>query len=185
MSAFVSKETLKVLIEGGLPWPDVKEIMSATVKDSDRFGKYIEILQERVPWDDKILLPIGLHLFIVEKGDGERVVKCECDYEFGDYRVNWKLRALIYVRDNEEKLDEIYPGLWKPSPEIWEIREFYCPKCGRQLEVESVPHGYPLIFDFLPDLDAFYSKWLGKPLKTSGQLEDKTPQFIKNEFIGK
>ena len=73
----------------------------------------------------------------------------------------------------------------KPSPEIWEIREFYCPKCGTQLEVESVPHGYPVIFDFLPDLDAFYSKWLGKPLKTSGQFEDKTYKFIKNEFIGK
>ncbi|RLI82251.1 acetone carboxylase subunit gamma [Archaeoglobales archaeon] len=180
----VSKDVLKSLIEGKLPWPDVKEITSAPIKDSDRFDKYIEILQERVPWEDRILLPIGPHLFIVEKENGERVVKCECGHEFGDYRVNWKLKALIYVRDDEEKLEEIYPGVWKPDPEIWEIREFYCPSCGTQLEVESVPKGYPIIFDFLPDIDSFYSEWLGKPLRTSVEFKDKTYEFIKEEWEG-
>jgi|Deesub1362A_J573_1020465.scaffolds.fasta_scaffold00497_15 acetone carboxylase gamma subunit len=180
----VSKEVLRSLVEGKLPWPDIKAIMSAVIKDSDRFEKYIEILQERVSWKERILLPIGLHLFIVEKENGDRIVKCECGYEFGDYRVNWKLQALIYVRDDEEKLEEIYPGFWKPDPEIWEIREFYCPECATLLEVESVPKGYPLIFDFLPDIDSFYSEWLNKPLKTFSEFEDRTYEFIKKEWGG-
>jgi acetone carboxylase gamma subunit len=33
-----------------------------------------------------------------------------------------------------------------------------------QLEVEAVPPGYPVVFDFLPDIDTFYEKWLGKPV---------------------
>ena len=37
-------------------------------------------------------------MFIVEKGD-ERIIKCSCGQEFGDYRENWKLKALINVLD--------------------------------------------------------------------------------------
>lgn len=182
MSDLVSKDVLRSLMDGELPWPDIKTIMSSATKDSDRFFKYIEILQERVSWKERILLPLGPHLFIVEKENGDRTVKCQCGFEFGDFRVNWKLKALIYVRDDEEKLDLIYPGLWKPSPENWEIREFYCPQCAAQLEVESVPHGYPLIFDFLPNLDAFYREWLGKPLGNLVRAEDQTCEYIKNHL---
>jgi len=183
MSEIFSKDTIKNMMEANLSWTELREMMTTTPKDGDRLDKFIEILQERVKWVEKILLPVGLHLFIVEKEDGERVTKCECGYEFGDYRVNWKLNALIYARDGEEKLEEIYPGSWKPGPENWEIREFYCPRCATQLEVEAVPHGYPLIFDFLPDLDVLYEQWLGKPLKRPKQLEDRTCQFIRDNFV--
>ena len=67
------------------------------------------IEQEKVGWPEKILVPIGEHLYVVQKG-ADRVVKCSCGYEFGDYRQNWKLNAVVYVRDTEESLDEIYPG---------------------------------------------------------------------------
>jgi acetone carboxylase gamma subunit len=40
------------------------------------------------------------------------------------------------------------------------------------LKVESVPVGYPIIFDFLPNLDAFYREWLGKPLPASQEPRD-------------
>ena len=56
-----SKEDLKDLYEGRLPWPKIKEIMSRP-KDDDRYEKYVEILQERMPWKERILLPIGEHL---------------------------------------------------------------------------------------------------------------------------
>jgi acetone carboxylase gamma subunit len=36
--------------------------------------------------------------------------------------------------------------------------------CLAQLEVEAVPSGYPVIFDFLPDLEGFYNTILGQPL---------------------
>jgi acetone carboxylase gamma subunit len=32
------------------------------------------------------------------------------------------------------------------------------------LEVEAVPPGYPVVHDFLPDLEGFYSEWLGREL---------------------
>jgi len=158
------KETLEKLIDGKLSWPEVKNIMSS-FKDPDRFDKYVEILQERVPWDDRILLPLGLHLYIVEKEDGPRVVKCDCGHEFGDYHENWKLEALVHVRDTEEKLQEVYPPLMHSNPEWVVLREYYCPGCKTQLEVEAVPPGYPVIFDFQPDLETFYREWLGREIQ--------------------
>jgi len=45
-----------------------------------------------------------------------------------------------------------------------ELREYFCPGCKSQLDVEAVPPGYPIVFNFLPDLEAFYADWLGEPL---------------------
>lgn len=174
------KEIIKALIEGNLPWERVKWIASA-YKDADRFEKYVEILQEKMPWKERILLPLTDELYIVEKGE-DRLVKCTCGYEFGDYRENWKLRARIYVRHTDEEIDELYPAAYESRPplDLVEIREYYCPGCANQLEVEVVPFGYPIIFDFLPDLDTFYRDWLGKPLKTKKEFEDRTYGVIKD-----
>jgi phytoene dehydrogenase-like protein len=60
-------------------------------------------------------------------------VKCDCGHEFGDYRRNWKLSALIFARDTKEKLEEIYPGIKCPWPEFCEVRESYCPGCGHSI----------------------------------------------------
>ena len=172
-----SKDTIRDLIDGKLPWDETKQIISGA-KDSDRFDKYVAILQERVRFADRILLPLTEHLYIVEKGE-ERIIKCDCGYEYGDYRQNWKLNALIDVLEAEEELDKFYPGFGKPNPKLCEIRRYYCPGCGAQLEVESVPRGYPMIFDFLPDLDTFYEDWLGKPLATKKEPSDLTYEQIK------
>ena len=157
------RNTLEKLIDGKLPWPEVKRIM-CSFKDRNRFEKCIEILQDRVDWKEKILLPLGLHLYIVEKDDNSRVVKCDCGFEFGDYQQNWKMKALIYVRDTEESLQEIYPPLMHSDPSSIVLRDYHCPGCMTQLEVEAVPPGYPVIFDFQPDLDTFYREWLGKEI---------------------
>ena len=136
-----SKEILKDLIEGKLPWERTKQIISG-YKEEDRFDKYVEILQEKVGWKEKILLPLTDELYIVQKGE-ERVVKCSCGHEYGDYRENWKLKALIHVREGKEELKEIYPYPGAPDPEYCEIREYYCPGCGTQLQVETVPYRLP------------------------------------------
>ena len=128
-----SKEVIRDLASGQLPWPQTRRIMSA-YKDDDRFLKMVSVLQDRVPWTDPILLPIGDHLFICQSGN-ERVTKCECGHSFGDYRKNWKLQAHIYVRDTEDALREIYPNSDIPDPNWMEIREFICPNCG-------TPHQY-------------------------------------------
>ena len=152
-------KTIEALIDGKLPWRDVKNIMSS-FKDKDRFQKYVQVLQSRVPWPEKILLPYGLKLYIVEKEDKSRVVKCDCGHEFGDYKKNWKLAASIFVRDTKEKMTEIYPEMLAAETDWMELREYYCPGCFALLEVEAVPPGYPILFDFEPDIDAFYESWL-------------------------
>ena len=93
-----------------------------------------------------------------------RGIKCDCGHEFCDYRENWKLEALINVRDTVESLREIYPDKMHGDPEWNSLREYFCPGCKTLLEVEAVPPGYPVIHDFVPDLEGFYEDWLGRPL---------------------
>lgn len=145
------KDVLRDLAEGTCD-PQVLLAMQSSVKEEGRFEAMLEVEQARVPWLEKILVPIGEHLYVVQKGE-ERIVKCSCGYEFGDYRQNWKRQALVYVRETEEALEEIYHGPRKCDPSWMVLREFYCPGCVTLLEVEAVPPGYPLVFDFLPDLD--------------------------------
>jgi acetone carboxylase gamma subunit len=168
---------LEKLVDGKLPWTRVQEIMK-DAKDADRFEKWVQILQKRVPWSEQILLPLTQNLFIVQK-QAERIVKCRCGHEYGDYRVNWKLGALISIRDTEEKLREIYRGSEQPDLDWVQIREYTCPGCGAQLEVEAMPRGCPPDFEFLPDLDTYYREWLGRPLPDEVEFVDKTPERIR------
>lgn len=159
----LDKDTLRDLIDEKLPRAQVRAIQSG-YKDADRFDKYVEILQERVTWPDPIVLPFGEHLYIVSKGGGRYVVKCDCGHEFCDYRENWKLESLINVRETVEELRELYPHKMHGDPAWNALREFFCPGCKALLEVEAVPPGYPLVHDFVPDLEGFYEEWLGRSL---------------------
>jgi len=176
MSTYDKRE-LALLFDGQLPWERVQEIIKDP-KDADRFQKSLEIYQSRVSFFEQNVLPLTPRLFIVKQGN-EYVVKCACGQEFGDYRVNWKLYSLVCVRDTAEALEEVYPGVQRPDPEFCEVREYYCPKCAAQLEVESLPPGVPADFEFLPDLDTFYRKWLGTPLPTKVEFVDKTAEVIR------
>ena len=171
------RDDLRDLFDGTLPWQKTREIMSRP-KDDDRFDKYVDILQERASYPEKIIMPLGDHLNVVQKA-GERIVKCDCGHEFGDWRKNWKLSALIFVRDTGEKMEEVYPGLKAPDPDLCEVREFYCPGCGVMLKVENVPVGYPIIFDALPDIDGFYRHWLGRPLPDEKEFKDMTYEVTR------
>ncbi len=166
MTIQYSKKEIADLLDGKLPFSKTHEMLSR-FKDPDRFDQYIDILSERVPWDDPILLPYGLHLYIVAKPGGQQVVKCDCGHEFGSYKENWKLSASVRILDTDEKLQEIYPEMMHCCPELMELREYFCPSCLTLLEVEAVPPGYPVVFDFLPDLETFYREWLGRELPVS------------------
>jgi acetone carboxylase gamma subunit len=154
------KKTLERLIDGDLSWEELRPIISGR-KDADRFDQILEILQERVPWSEKIILPLHEHLYIVLK-DNQRIVKCDCGHEFGDYKVNWKIKCRVRVRDTFEAIEELYLKDMGSDPNWQELREYYCPGCFTLLDVEAVPSGYPTIFNFLPDINTFYEKWLGK-----------------------
>lgn len=172
----LSKDDLARLVDGKLPWDDVKAAIKTVPKPLDRFWRYLEVLQERVSFEDPILLRLTDHLYIVASESGRQVVKCSCGREFGDYRENWKFHSLVYVRRTREEFAEVFTmrPTW-PDPDIVEIREYYCPGCAAQLGVEACPPGYPPIFDVLPDLESFYRDWLQSPL--AGQtvaFEDRT-----------
>ena len=155
--------TLSQLLDGDLPWAQIKGIMSA-FKDADRFDTMVAIHQERVPWDDQILLPLGPHLFVVETSDGRRVTKSRAGTDFGDYRQNWKLTAHVRVRRAPDEMRELYPHLMHATEGWMELREYLDPADGTLLEVEAVPPGYPVVHSFQPDLETFYRDWLGRPL---------------------
>jgi acetone carboxylase gamma subunit len=173
-----AKATIAALIDGKLG-PEREREMMRRAKDPDRFGKYLTVLQERVPWPEPILLRLGVHLYIVLRDDASIVTRCECGYDFGDYRVNWKLNSLIHVRSSREELEEIYPRPRTPLPGWCEIREYYCPECATQLCVEGVPPGYPPVFELLPDLDTLYRDWLREPLDARVQFTDKTYEVLE------
>jgi acetone carboxylase gamma subunit len=156
----LDKKQLERLIDGKLPWDELKTIISGR-KDDVRFNQILDIFQTRFGWNERILLPLHEHLFIVAK-DGQRIVKCDCGYDFGDYRINWKTKCKVRVRDTAEDINKLYPKYMGSDPEWMELREYYCPGCFSLLDTESVPPGYPVIFNFLPDIDTFYEKWLGK-----------------------
>jgi acetone carboxylase gamma subunit len=176
----VAKEMLADMMDGRLEDDYVQQLQRMRRKDKDRLSTYIEVLQDRVPWDNAILLRLTDHLYIVRSLDGSgRIVKCDCGQEFGDYRVNWKLGCRVRVRRTAAEFEEVYyPAYVIPEPEWMEIREYYCPGCASQLAVEVTPPGYPPLFDMLPDLDALYRDILGKP------LEDESPDWFQDKTNG-
>jgi acetone carboxylase gamma subunit len=157
------REVIEQVVDGTLPWRELKSMMSS-FKDPGRFDVYVDILQQQMPWDDRILMPLSDNLFIVQRADGERVTKSRAGFDFGDYRRNWKLNALIFERDSDALMDEIYPRMMGADPSWMTLREYYCPKSLTLLDVEAVPPGYPIVHAFQPDLEGFYSEWLGRPL---------------------
>lgn len=171
-----SKENIRRLVDGELPLELIHEMVRMPTKDRDRFSKYLEVLQERVSWEDRILARISDRLYVVAKDDGARVVKCDCGHEFGDYRVNWKMNALLYCRRTEEEIREVFT-VHGPYAEYAEVREFYCPGCVAQIGVEVVPVYYPFVFEVLPNIDAVHEA-SGQPLPDASNewFEDRTPK---------
>ena len=134
-------EIIRDLIAGQLPWHQTRQIMSA-YKDEGRFLTYLAVLQQRMRWSDRILLPIGPHLFIVQSGD-RRVTKCECGHDFGNYRDNWKLNALIHVRNDREALREIYPSNDIPDPAVDGNPRVHLPRLRHPARGRGLPARLP------------------------------------------
>ncbi|HEX8752884.1 MAG TPA: hydantoinase B/oxoprolinase family protein [Solirubrobacterales bacterium] len=160
----VTKETLADLLDEKLSRRAVKDIQSG-IKDPDRFDKWLELLQERVDYEEAIVLPYGEGMNIVRRSsDGELVIKTDAGAELCRWDENWKLHVPMFVRDTDELYREVYPKLGHPEGDWQELREFYCPVSGRLLETEAVPPGYPVMHEYLPDIEGFYRGWLGREL---------------------
>lgn len=160
----VSHEVLTDMLDEKLSRRSVRDIQSG-FKDGQRFDTWIAVLQERVDYEDPIVLPVGEGLNIVKRaGDGEYVIRTDAGADLCRWNQNWKMHAVVNVRNSEESMREIYPKLGHADPAWMELREYFCPISGQLLEVDALPPGYPVVHDFLPDLAGFYEGWLGRPL---------------------
>jgi len=164
VASAMEPDTLEALLDERLSRREVKAIQSG-YKDRDRFEKWVALLQRRAGYEDPIVLPVGEALNVVRRrGDGELVIRCDCGHDFCAHDSNWKMDAAIFVRDDDESLREVYPRMAHADPDWMELREFFCPSCAHQLEVETAAPCYPVTHDFLPDIEGFYNGWLGREL---------------------
>ena len=159
-----TQEQINHMIDGRLDWDTVLRMLSMP-KDGARFKMYVQALQAKTGMKDKIVLPLGPHLYIVsDAGSKKWETKCDCGHSFGDYRENWKLNAIVYVRDTKDAMNEVYPDLMSPDTQWQVYREYYCPQCGCMHDVEAPTPWYPVVHDFEPDIDTFYKEWVNLPL---------------------
>lgn len=171
----VSRELIAQLVDGTIDEDNAQRLRKMPRKDRARFFNYLAVLQERVSWPERILLRLGDKLYIVARPPSERVVKCVCGHEFGDYRENWKLKCRIRTRTTPAAMAQVYDPLPAvPEAGLQEVREFFCPGCATQHAVEVVAPGYPVVFELLPDLDAFYRDYLDQP------LADEAPDWYRD-----
>ena len=151
--------TLADLINGSLPWRQLKEILSGTMS-ADRFDLYRQVMRSRAGFDE-IPLPLAEYLYVASAHG--RIVKCDCGHQVGPVAENWKRASRILVPEREELLEEIYGPCHRCDPRWMELREYYCPGCWSLLEVEAVPPGYPVESGFEPGINTFYSDFPGRP----------------------
>jgi N-methylhydantoinase A/oxoprolinase/acetone carboxylase beta subunit len=65
----------------------------------------------------------------------------------------------------EQALPGIVSGIYSGTAMLNPLLERKGRRVGKTLlEVEAVPPGYPVIHDFVPDLEGFYEQWLGREL---------------------
>jgi len=163
MAAQNDKETIRQLVDGNIAWEELRNEILPDPKASNRFETTREVLQERVEFDDPILVPLNDHLYVTGGDDG-RHVTAGCGHELCEADENWKIHSQVHVREDDEEFAELYTEMQSPHPEWdFELREFFCPGCYELVEVEAVPTGYPMLQKFEPDIDVFYEEWLGEP----------------------
>jgi acetone carboxylase gamma subunit len=157
----MDESQIQKLIDGKLSWDELQSNVLPDPKDPDRFEKVRSVLQDQVEWDETVLVPLNDHLYVVEREDGDRIVKGECGHEYCDADDNWKRACQIRVRESDAEMEQLYPK-WQTSDPNWnfQIREFFCPDCYSLLEVDAVPAGYPILQSFEPDIETFYEEWI-------------------------
>lgn len=91
----------------------------------------------------RLELPLTPYVNVMEDALGRRACVCaSCGHVYGPGAENYKLGCLINERNPEE-----LQGPFAPHPDWLVYREFYCPGCGVQVEVESTPSCMPILFD--------------------------------------
>ena len=157
----LDRETLAAMLDEKLSRREVKDIQSG-YKDPDRFEKWVAVLQERVPYDEPIVLPMGEGLNVRQRGRRARrplrlrprLLPADAQLEDGGGDVR--------SRRPRRSCSRSTPRWPTATPSGWSCASSTAPPARRQLETEAVPPGYPVVHEFLPDIEGFYRGWLGR-----------------------
>lgn len=153
-----AKDFLKVLVEKrrDRKLPKVaQDFLDETLSFSSVFRDHVEAEEKLLKKDleplkkvrvKSTLFKLTPYVNIVEDETGKKVAICSnCGFAYCDARENFKLYCLVYERDPAE----IQPGNLTRDNKDWCIyREFYCPGCGTQVEVEATPPGTPILNNY-------------------------------------
>jgi N-methylhydantoinase B len=122
LMAFSSPFREQVKIEERLAGQELKPLKEAKVKN--------------------VLLKLTPYVDIVEDENEDKVAVCsKCGFAYCDAKDDYKLYCLILDRDPAD----ILPPPLAPDKDWAVYREFYCPACGTQVEVDQVPPGMTII----------------------------------------
>jgi acetone carboxylase gamma subunit len=138
--------------KGNLP-DVVKAFLAEMTQFSGGFRKELEFEEHFAARPEKTYAKVtGKELFkltpyvkVIKAGDGKELLVCsECGHVFCEAAENFKLYCLIYDRDPAE----VYLMNKAPNKDWMIFREFYCPECAAQVEVEGTPVGTPIIHTY-------------------------------------
>ncbi len=152
------KDYLKLMLERRktkqLPKPSL-DFLAEMVKFSPAFRQELEN-EEKFAGDGHHPLPkvkakdllfkLTPYVNIVTDAQGRKLAVCsQCGHVYCLAKDNYKLFCLIYDSDPAE----IYPGRLAHDKDWCVYREFYCPGCGSQVEVEATPPGTPVLNNYV------------------------------------
>lgn len=93
----------------------------------------------------KRLMGLTPYVDIVEDEEERRIAVCsQCGFGYCEAHDNFKLHCLVYERE----CSSFHPGRLSYDKEWCVFREFYCPSCGSQVEVEAVAPGTPILWNY-------------------------------------
>lgn len=112
--------------------------------------------------------------------DDEQWQCTRCAHKLGPARSSYKEGTVVRERDPSEVHAPIldrdrYEYTFAPDPEWCRILEYFCPHCGRQVEVEYLPPGHPPAHDIDLDIDALKAQWSGREALDAPVLG---PEFV-------
>ena len=157
-----SKEVIRDLAAGTLPWPQTRRIMSA-YKDDDRFFKIVAVLSGsrglegsdpaadqrsslHLPERRRARDPMRMRPFLWRLSQELEVQRRDqCAQHRGS-----AARDLSEQRHSRSAMDG--------NPRV------HLPRAARCTRSRPAAPGYPIVHDFEPDLEGFYRDWLEKPL---------------------
>ncbi|UCF56891.1 MAG: hypothetical protein JSW15_12645, partial [Deltaproteobacteria bacterium] len=150
------KEYVKAMVEKrkNKDLPEVVEAFLEEMTDfSEGFREELAFEEEFAASPDKKfpkeareeLFKLTPYVSALKTDSGKRVLACtECGHILCEAGENFKLYCLIYDRDPAE----IYIRNRAPDKGWMVFREFYCPGCGVQMEVEGTPVATPIVHSY-------------------------------------